>query len=111
MASTIEESLAPIPPNFPENDVEEPEHRTPLPIFQLLSVYLIQFAEPVTALCIYPFVNQLVRETGITKATTRGRDITQGLLSVHSWDCAIRSLRRVTNNALEQESAFSPQRA
>lgn len=40
---------------------------TPLPVLQLLSVFLIQFAEPVTALCIYPFVNQFVRETGITK--------------------------------------------
>ncbi|RXW25525.1 hypothetical protein EST38_g340 [Candolleomyces aberdarensis] len=40
--------------------------RTPLPKLQLLIVSLIQFAEPVTATVIYPFVNQLVRETGIT---------------------------------------------
>ncbi|KAJ2926063.1 hypothetical protein H1R20_g11032, partial [Candolleomyces eurysporus] len=40
--------------------------RTPLPKFQLFTVFLIQFAEPVTATVIYPFVNQFVRETGIT---------------------------------------------
>ena len=40
--------------------------RTPLPRLQLAIVFLIQFAEPVTATVIYPFVNQLVRETGIT---------------------------------------------
>ncbi|KAF8183406.1 major facilitator superfamily domain-containing protein [Pholiota molesta] len=40
---------------------------TPLPMLQLLSVLSIQFAEPITALCVYPFVNQFVRETGITK--------------------------------------------
>ncbi|KAF6759870.1 major facilitator superfamily domain-containing protein [Ephemerocybe angulata] len=40
--------------------------RTPLPKLQLAIVFLIQFAEPVTATVIYPFVNQFVRETGIT---------------------------------------------
>jgi len=40
--------------------------RTPLPKLQLAIVFLIQFAEPITALVVYPFVNQLVRETGIT---------------------------------------------
>lgn len=80
MASIIEESLAPIPSDFPENDVEEPERRTPLPVFQLLSVYLIQFAEPVTALCIYPFVNQLVRETGITKGDDKRTGYYAGII-------------------------------
>lgn len=40
--------------------------RTPLPKLQLAIVFLIQFAEPVTATVIYPFINQFVRETGIT---------------------------------------------
>ena len=39
---------------------------TPLPWRQLLIVLLIQFAEPVTAAVIYPFINQFVRATGIT---------------------------------------------
>jgi hypothetical protein len=43
------------------------ERRSPLPKFQLSLVLLIQFAEPITALVIYPFINQFVRETGITK--------------------------------------------
>jgi hypothetical protein len=50
--------------------MESTTHRrkpTPLPKFQLFIVFLIQFAEPVTALVVYPFVNQFVRDTGITK--------------------------------------------
>ncbi|TFK75086.1 major facilitator superfamily multidrug-resistance, DHA1 sub-family [Pluteus cervinus] len=46
----------------PQNSVE----RTPLPKFQLFIVLLIQFAEPVTATVIYPFVIPFVQETGIT---------------------------------------------
>ncbi|KIL61543.1 hypothetical protein M378DRAFT_166825 [Amanita muscaria Koide BX008] len=42
------------------------EHRTPLPWVQLVIVYLIQFAEPVTGIVIYPFINEFVRNTGIT---------------------------------------------
>ncbi|KAF5327032.1 hypothetical protein D9619_004782 [Psilocybe cf. subviscida] len=40
---------------------------TPLPKLQILSVSMIQLTEPITALVIYPFINQLIRETGITK--------------------------------------------
>lgn len=39
---------------------------TPLPWRQLLIVYIIQFAEPITATVIYPFINPFVRLTGIT---------------------------------------------
>ena len=45
------------------DDIEKP---TPLPKFQISIVYLIQFAQPIAALVIYPFVNQFIRETGIT---------------------------------------------
>jgi len=49
--------------------MESTTHRrpTPLPKFQLFIIFLIRFAEPVTALVIYPFVNQFVRDTGITR--------------------------------------------
>ncbi|KAF9532650.1 major facilitator superfamily domain-containing protein [Crepidotus variabilis] len=40
---------------------------TPLPKLQLFITLLVQFAEPVTALVIYPFINQLVRDTGINQ--------------------------------------------
>ncbi|KAF8879293.1 major facilitator superfamily multidrug-resistance, DHA1 sub-family [Gymnopilus junonius] len=46
-----------------EDAIDKP---TPLPRSQLLSVFLIQGTEPITATVIYPFINQLVRETGIT---------------------------------------------
>src|SRR5260221_9110887 len=39
---------------------------TRLPRLQLLIIYLIQIAEPITALVIYPFIVQLVRDTDIT---------------------------------------------
>jgi len=45
--------------------------RTPLPIFQLFLVFLIQFSEPIAASVIYPFVNQFVRDTGITRGDDR----------------------------------------
>jgi len=52
-------------------DKLEPKSRTPLPKFQLFLVCLIQFAEPLTASVIYPFVNQFVRATGITQGDDR----------------------------------------
>ncbi|KAJ6468340.1 major facilitator superfamily multidrug-resistance, DHA1 sub-family [Mycena sanguinolenta] len=42
------------------------ERRTPIPKFQVAIILLIQFSEPITALVIYPFVVQLVLDTGIT---------------------------------------------
>lgn len=44
---------------------------TPLPWLQLFIIHLIQFAEPVTATVIYPFINQFIQETGITKGDER----------------------------------------
>lgn len=46
-----------------DRPVEKP---TPLPKLQLFSLFYIQFCEPITATVIYPFVVQLVRDTGIT---------------------------------------------
>ncbi|KAF7762283.1 hypothetical protein Agabi119p4_8876 [Agaricus bisporus var. burnettii] len=43
------------------------KQRSPLPKFQLSLVLLIQLAEPITALVIYPFINQFIRDTGVTK--------------------------------------------
>ena len=45
--------------------------RTPLPKYQLFIIMAIQLAEPVTSMVIYPFVNQFVRETGITKGDAK----------------------------------------
>ena len=44
---------------------------TPLPIYQLFIVYLTQFAEPLTASVIHPFVNQFVRDTGVIDGDER----------------------------------------
>ncbi|KAF7358437.1 MFS domain-containing protein [Mycena venus] len=54
--------------------------RTPIPKFQLFILLLIQFAEPVTALVIYPFVVQFVRDTGITGGDEARTGFYAGLL-------------------------------
>ncbi|KAJ7183241.1 major facilitator superfamily multidrug-resistance, DHA1 sub-family [Mycena filopes] len=46
--------------------MDVPRRRTPIPKLQVAIVFLIQFTEPITALVIYPFVVQFVRDTGIT---------------------------------------------
>ena len=50
---------------LPEN-ADEGRGVTPLPWGQLHIVLLIQFAEPITGMIIFPFINQFVRETGVT---------------------------------------------
>lgn len=49
-----------------EATVTETKKYTPLPKLQIAICLLIQFAEPVTAQCILPFINQLVSELDIT---------------------------------------------
>lgn len=53
---------------------------TPLPRFQLFIIYLIQFAEPITATVIYPFINQFVRETGVTRGDERRTGYYAGII-------------------------------
>ncbi|KAJ7220227.1 major facilitator superfamily domain-containing protein [Mycena pura] len=43
-----------------------PQKRTPLPKLQVFILMIIQFSEPLTALVIYPFIMQLIRDIGIT---------------------------------------------
>ena len=65
----------------PTNEcVENKKRRTPLPWAQLLVVILIQFAEPITATVIYPFINQFVRETGITGGDERKTGYFAGMI-------------------------------
>jgi len=52
-------------------DAAQNRQKTPLPTFQLFLVLLIQFSEPTTATVIYPFLNQFVRDTGITQGDDR----------------------------------------
>lgn len=47
--------------------VSDSSKRTPLPKLQIFVLFLTLFSEPITGLVIYPFVNQFVRETGITQ--------------------------------------------
>jgi hypothetical protein len=50
-------------PVLVEDVVKKP---TPLPKLQLFSILYIQFCEPLTATVIYPFIVNLVQDTGIT---------------------------------------------
>ncbi|KAJ7911448.1 major facilitator superfamily domain-containing protein [Mycena leptocephala] len=78
------------------------KRRTPIPKFQVAIVLLIQFAEPITALVIYPFVVQFVRDTGITG----GEETKTGFYA----DClyAVLNLQQfqVNSKLRFQESAF-----
>ncbi|KIJ98481.1 hypothetical protein K443DRAFT_133426 [Laccaria amethystina LaAM-08-1] len=56
------------------------EKRTPLPKVQLFVLFLIQFAEPITATVIYPFVNQFVRDTGIIGGDERKTGYYAGII-------------------------------
>ncbi|KAJ3003951.1 hypothetical protein NUW54_g5042 [Trametes sanguinea] len=58
------------------DDVKE----TPLPKLQLFILLYLQLAEPITSTVIYPFVNQLVRETGITHGDERKTGYFAGLI-------------------------------
>ncbi|KAJ6530803.1 major facilitator superfamily domain-containing protein [Mycena vulgaris] len=57
-----------------------PTKRNPIPKFQLFILLLIQFAEPMTALVIYPFVIQFVRDTAITGGDETKTGFYAGLL-------------------------------
>ncbi|KAJ7083615.1 major facilitator superfamily multidrug-resistance, DHA1 sub-family [Mycena belliarum] len=54
--------------------------RTPIPKVQVAIVLFIQFAEPITALVIYPFIVQFVRDTGITGGEESKTGFYAGLL-------------------------------
>ena len=66
----------------PTQDESETERLdvTPLPWDQLLIVFLIQFAEPVTAAVIYPFINQFIRTTGVTSGDEKKTGYFAGLI-------------------------------
>ncbi|KAF8813370.1 MFS general substrate transporter, partial [Phlegmacium glaucopus] len=53
---------------------------TPLPKFQIFIITLIQFAEPITGLVIYPFINKLIRETGVTNGDKRRTGYYAGII-------------------------------
>lgn len=76
------EALDSQPDNVVKRQANEIEgtQRTPLPWLQLSIVYLIQFAEPVTATVIFPFINQFVRETGITGGDEKKTGYFAGLI-------------------------------
>ncbi|KAF8634140.1 hypothetical protein AX15_001045 [Amanita polypyramis BW_CC] len=67
---------------YDNNKASESTRRptAPLPLVQLLIVYFIQFAEPVTATVIYPFINQFVGETDITGGDERRTGYYAGIL-------------------------------
>ena len=53
---------------------------TPLPKLQIFILFLTLFSEPITGLVIYPFVNQFVRETGITQGDERKTGYYAGII-------------------------------
>ncbi|KAI9066068.1 MFS general substrate transporter [Trametes sanguinea] len=60
--------------------IVEDTKETPLPKLQLFILLYLQLAEPITSTVIYPFVNQLVRQTGITGGDERKTGYFAGLI-------------------------------
>ncbi|KAG9313058.1 MFS general substrate transporter [Chiua virens] len=54
--------------------------RTPLPKIQLAIILLVQFAEPISSMSIYPYINQLVAELDITRGDRRKVGYYAGLI-------------------------------
>ncbi|KAH8832917.1 MFS general substrate transporter [Flagelloscypha sp. PMI_526] len=55
-------------PLLPKNDSEDSGKTiTSIPVLQTAIILSIQIAEPITSTVIYPFVNQFVRKTGVTR--------------------------------------------
>ena len=76
-SSTLDEKL---PSSTEPETSKKGQAPTPLPWSQLFIVYLIQFSEPVTATVIYPFINQFVRDTGITGGDERKTGYFAGII-------------------------------
>ena len=53
---------------------------TPLPKLQIFILFLTLFSEPIAGLVIYPFINQFVRETGITGGDERKTGYYAGII-------------------------------
>ncbi|EIW57761.1 MFS general substrate transporter [Trametes versicolor FP-101664 SS1] len=80
-APSCDEAPRETPPGL--NPVDAPDVEvaaTPLPKLQLFILLYLQLAEPITSTVIYPFVNQLVRETGITGGDERKTGYFAGLI-------------------------------
>lgn len=62
--------------------VEPPTRKGPSPVprLQILAITLIQVSEPITATVIYPFINQFVRNTGITQGDERKTGYYAGMI-------------------------------
>lgn len=63
-----------------ENGFGEKKDVTPLPKVQMAVIMLMQLVEPVTSMCIYPFINQVVLELGITGGDERKVGYYAGLI-------------------------------
>ena len=91
--------------------------KTPLKKLQLFLVMSVQFSEPVTGTVIYPFINQLVRETGVTGPDERKTGYYAGVIeslffltecfTVYSWGRAADSRRIGRRPVLLLGTAFS----
>ena len=86
-----------------ENVNSMPTKPTPLPVYQLFIVYLMRFTEPLTATVLYSFVNQFVRDTGVTHGDERKTGYYAGVIV----SCPLIGTNLILKFLL-QGSAFSP---
>jgi len=57
---------------------------TPLPKAQISILFVLLLVEPIFSQCIYPFINQLVRELDITGGDERKIGYYAGLISIRN---------------------------
>jgi MFS family permease len=65
-SSSTYDSIAELPSGGDHDNGANKEHPTPLPKLQIFLISFIQIAEPIIATVIFPFVVQLIRDTGVT---------------------------------------------
>ncbi|KAG5637553.1 hypothetical protein H0H81_004184 [Sphagnurus paluster] len=82
---------------------ESTRPKRPYPVLQLTIIWLIQFTEPVSNTVIYPFINQFVGETGITRGDETKTGYYAGII-VRS--IVFLDVFEHANNQPVQESAF-----
>lgn len=55
--------------------------KKPFPAFQLAILFLLKLTEPINSTVIYPFVNQQVRDTGVTRGEESATGYYAGLIA------------------------------
>ncbi|KAG6864768.1 hypothetical protein C0991_007262 [Blastosporella zonata] len=65
----------------PDSTQKPLKAKKPFPAFQLAILFLLKLTEPINSTVIYPFINQQVRDTGITRGDESATGYYAGLIA------------------------------